>query len=748
MMRTLITILIGSILPTTVAGHSGEHDDRNTSPFIPNTGQFVDQHGQPNPAVRHMLQRPGLNLQVRADGFSYDLHRFEGDAWRFHRIDVEVVGADPHAKVLAEEPETLTHFHREARLGHVRITCKDILPHIDLVLQLDEAGMPKYDFVVRTGGHADDIRLRYHGAEVTLREDGALVLNTMLGPVTERIPLAYVQDTGQPVAAQYHLHTDGSVGIATQRIRMGATLVIDPTIAWGTYLGGSGIDRGNAVVANSERIFSTGETRSPANMATAGAHQGTWAGNKDVYVACHGMGGQLIWCTYLGGSADDEGLAITLNGDRLFVAGRTASGTGIATAGSHQPAHQGADDGFLACFDLDGALQWSTYFGGTGADAVNGVSSANGLVAITGTSGSLGLGTPGTHQPNKWGLDDAFVALFDLDGALQWCSYFGANENEEGFAVHLRDGIVPLAGTTRSQQAIATEGAHHTTWCAGNHMGYLARFDTEGQRIWSTYIGCGADIVPRAVAIQDTSLFVAGGHLIGGGNNWYPLVRRYGLDGSLGWVTNYYGNASDQANAIAVDPAGVYIAGHTHSLDGISTPGAHQTGHAGGLIDAFVARLDHHGALKWGSYFGGTLGEHAFGIAVQGPSVIITGASGSLNGIATPGAQQGTNGGAIDAFVARFNSWGVGVEEYAPATDALPIHPNPSSGPITVDLGTDVAFSHVTITDAQGQLVLVHSRPSTGGTTILDLSHLPPGTYLLSAHGTNGIRNGRVVIAR
>jgi len=52
-----------------------EFKTSTSSGFIENKGQIIDQHYKPNPGVLYLLNTPGLNVQLRKNGFSYDLYR-------------------------------------------------------------------------------------------------------------------------------------------------------------------------------------------------------------------------------------------------------------------------------------------------------------------------------------------------------------------------------------------------------------------------------------------------------------------------------------------------------------------------------------------------------------------------------------------------------------------------------------------------------------------------------------------------
>jgi hypothetical protein len=45
------------------------------SAFIENKGQIIDQKNNPNPAALYLLNTPGMNVQLRRGGFSYDIYQ-------------------------------------------------------------------------------------------------------------------------------------------------------------------------------------------------------------------------------------------------------------------------------------------------------------------------------------------------------------------------------------------------------------------------------------------------------------------------------------------------------------------------------------------------------------------------------------------------------------------------------------------------------------------------------------------------
>jgi hypothetical protein len=132
---------------------------------------------------------------------------------------------------------------------------------------------------------------------------------------------------------------------------------------------------------------------------------------------------------------------------RAYVAGTTIPGSAAGTAGAFDVTLDGPSDGFLSSLDASGNVVRKTFLGGSGFDSINGVVvDAQGIVTVTGTTVSADFPvTPGTHaQPN--GAEGAFVASFDADGALRYSTFFGGNSRARGIARGNTAGPSPAFG--------------------------------------------------------------------------------------------------------------------------------------------------------------------------------------------------------------------------------------------------------------------------------------------------------------
>jgi len=123
-------------------------------------------------------------------------------------------------------------------------------------------------------------------------------------------------------------------------------------------------------------------------------------GEMDAFVAELSSSGSLLYSTYLGGSGVDVGNAIAVDSSgAAYVAGYTFS-TDFPVVGGFQTALGGVCDAFMAKLSPAGvSLVYATYLGGSGSDTATGVAiDANGNVYLSGwtLSTNFPMVTPGT----------------------------------------------------------------------------------------------------------------------------------------------------------------------------------------------------------------------------------------------------------------------------------------------------------------------------------------------------------------
>ena len=126
----------------------------------------------------------------------------------------------------------------------------------------------------------------------------------------------------------------------------------------------------------------------------------------------NGAGTTRLWGTYLPFLATynwNRVYDLTVNNNKLYIVGKTSTTTGVITPGAYQENYVSVPgesfpttDTFIMQFNLDGARNWGTYFGGLLDDFISSINvTENGTFYISGyTSSTSMIATPNSLQPN------------------------------------------------------------------------------------------------------------------------------------------------------------------------------------------------------------------------------------------------------------------------------------------------------------------------------------------------------------
>ena len=571
---------------------------------------------------------------------------------------------------------------------YAKIRYPNLYPGIDLIYYGSQREL-EYDFVVRPGADPKRILLDFRGADkLEVDAQGDLVLHTPAGVIRQRKPDIYQEVDGarREIAGGYMLKGGRRVGFQVATYDVSRPVVIDPTLLYSTYLGGSGfdgVDGAGIAVDASGNAYVTGFTTSTNFPTTPGAFQITFGGVENAFVTkLNPTGSGLVYSTYLGGSTGlggggDEGLGITVDASgNAYVTGVTHSTNFPTTLGAFQAVLGGDQDAFVTKLSPTGsALVYSTYLGGLDQDEGFGIAvDSLGNAYVSGFTASTNFPTtPAAFQTALGGgFGDAFVAKLDPTGsALVYSTYLGGVDFDAGFGIALdTSSNAYVTGFTASTNFPTTPGAFQTVFTGGD--AFVAKLDPTGSAlVYSTLLGGSFDDRGQGIAVDAAgNAYVTGSTqsadfpttpgafqtTFGGGGD--AFVTKLTPTGSgLVYSTYLGGNDDDEGLAIAVDISGnAYVTGFTISATFPTTPGAFQTTLGGGG-DAFVTKLNHTGSsLVYSTYLGGSGEEAGLGIAVDAlpnPNAYVAGTTQSSDFPTTPGAFQTTFGGAEDAFVAQ-----------------------------------------------------------------------------------------------
>ncbi len=592
-------------------------------------------------------------------------------------------------------PSRAGDAHELAAYGGVRYGA--LYPGIDLYFRTAGPAL-KSEFVVSRGASPRSIRLAY-SAPVHVDRAGNLACDFEGSRVVEGAPVVY-QEVGakkKTVQARYQVFPDGSAGFSVGAYDEQLPLIIDPPISYSTYLGGSRFDAGTAVAADKEgNAYIAGWTESPDLPSRAG-FQPRHAGSVDAFIAKVDPAGKLVYCTYLGGSADDRafGIAVDHQGS-AYVTGSTSS-TDFPVRAAFRAGLRGGRDAFVAKLSPSGdELIYSTYVGGTGHDSGNGIAvDAAGEAYVAGETNSVDFPTVAPTQPVAGGLQDAFVLKLNVAGAPTFVTYLGGWADDRATAIVIdAQGSMYIAGGTSSGNFPLV--APMQSSLRGAQDAFVSKVDPAFGLIYSTYLGGngGSPVAPETaygIAVDaDGAAHVAGTtsspdfpvigafqptYNGGGSDAFVAKVNTWGT--ALVYATYLGGTGADTASAIRVDTSGqAYVAGWTTSSDfplvGETQPAKH------GAYDAFLAQLTESGSgLMFSTFLGGSESDAAKAVGLAADAVYVAGQSQS-NDFPVKAAQQSTDIGNFGATLTRFSQQTT--TEFVPVTPCRVVDTRPDQG--------------------------------------------------------------------
>ena len=420
---------------------------------------------------------------------------------------------------------------------------------------------------------------------------------------------------------------------------------------WHTFLGSAAKDTGNEMVLDSSgNIYVVGYSED-----TWGTPRATYTGGGDTVVAKLDSGGSLVWNTFMGSGGTDWGWGIAIDTNQNVY----ASGYSDAEWGSPETNHAGGVDGFAAKLDSDGYRQWNTFFGSATDDQGYEMSlDGNGNLYVAGAGGA----TWGAPLTKFAGTRDGFVVKLNNAGGRVWNTFMGSAADDMGndLVVDAR-GDVFVAGISNASWGVPVNAY------TGDYDGFVAKLTlplevpAKCSGSWQTFVGSVAESDDaRAVAIDmDCNLYVTGTSHAEWGNpvDGFAGTRdayaaKFDASGQLLWNTFMGSSDIDHGAGIAVDVEGnVYVTG----ISMYATWGNPIEPHAGDY-QAFIAKLNSHGARQWNTFLGGP------GISGDGYG-IETDESGNVFVIGESRSDWGTNPidtyhGGREIFVAKLDTGG------------------------------------------------------------------------------------------
>jgi uncharacterized repeat protein (TIGR01451 family) len=512
----------------------------------------------------------------------------------------------------------------------------DLYPGVDLEIT-SEGGQMVQRLAARPDADLSAVLLRVEGADAVTANGDALRLSTAVGEFS--LPLLRADglqvaglkvrsrgtqafDVAAPFAPAIANPASLDASSRQSQVANPQSPADNPAdLLYGTFLGGSGSDDGNAIVVDrAGSAYVTGSTYSGDFPTTPGAFDTSFSGYCDAFVVkLNPAGSGLAYATFLGGSSDADwgfGIAVDEAGS-AYVTGSTVSSDFPTTPDAFDMSLDGGSDVFVVKLNPAGSgLAYATFLGGSSRSAEWGygiVVDGAGSAYVTGYTFSSDFPTtPGAFDASFNGYCDAFVVKLNGAGSgLAYATFLGGSGSDDGNAIVVdRAGSAYVTGSTYSGDFPTTPGAFDTSFNGGAYDTFVAKLNPAGSGLaYATFLG---------------------------------------------------GSSSGYGSDIAVDWAGnAYVTGLTTSTDFPTTLGAFDTSF-NGRVDAFVVKLNGTGSgLAYATFLGGSHDDEGYGIAVDGTgSAYVTGATTSTDFPTTLGAFDTSFDGRVDAFVVKLNGAG------------------------------------------------------------------------------------------
>ncbi len=659
--------------------------------------RFEANRGQWDPAVRYAARANGYALLLTAAG---PVVAFPGS----QRVAIRLLDSNPAAPIEALDPlPSHTDYFLGSRDGwhtgvpnYSRVRYGAIYPGIDVVYYGNPSRL-EYDFVLQPGADPGAIRLNFRGAgHLRITAEGDLAFESAGTSMVQEKPVIYQQDgptaTRRQVQGSYVLMARNVVGIRLAHYDRSEPLVIDPTLVYSTFMGGSGRDQIKAARLDSAgRLYVAGSTETNDLVATTNTYQAANAGLTDIFIAVidttPGKGFPILYFSYAGGTGNDIPLAMALDSSgNIYITGTTNS-TDFPTAGSAiQTA--GAGSNIVSGFVLElnpglssgtSSLVYSSYLGGTtGNQSANGIAlDASGNIYIIGTTNATDFPVSSTaYQSTLNGLQDAFLCkIAPTSSTLAYSTYLGGELEDDGRGIAIAsNGLVYFAVNTNSTQ-FPLAGVAYQSSLAGNYDIAIGAMDMtqsgSGSLVYATYFGGSDNDEARKLSLDASGNLLLTGFTLssdfpvtpdaiqpayGGNSDAFVLVVNPANPAFL-LYSSYLGGADGEVGSdIAADTAGfLYITGYTISADFPTTANAPQPLWGRG-IDIFVTKLQRGVAglpgLPWSTYAGGK-GSNSGLALVVGPdgTVYVAGYAGSQFQATSNATQGAFDGGYSDGFI-------------------------------------------------------------------------------------------------
>ncbi|MEI7801879.1 MAG: SBBP repeat-containing protein [Bacteroidota bacterium] len=595
------------------------------------------------------------------------------------RVEIKLVNTFSNIEVSAEEetPFISNYFLPEFPKGisvrnFKKIKLTNVYPGINWILYFKEENgksIFKYDFEVKNGADASQIKLQYYGAtKISKSVDGGIEIETPFGKIKDGKPISFLSESKEKVKSSFLLNNN-QISFEVKNTST-ENLIIDPTVLWSTYFGYNGDEHGRAITAGVDGFLYAGGFTNSTNFPGLNGYNSQVHAAFDAWVMKLSPSLQPIWITYYGGSLADVCRTLDVDSAGNVFAGFETRSADIPTFNAYQTIKGDTDDFFITKLDPSGIPIWASFYGGNNLDGMRRIKLSHaGYLVASGYSMSTNFPMINPIQATNGGSADAVIMKLSMNtGFPIFTTYYGGSGYDEPVGITLdNNNNIFVVGTTQSTN-FPVSNSYQSTLKGVSDI-FVVKLNANLSVAWSTYIGSTDEDDGNGIAVDNSgSCFIVGTSLKGNYprlNAWQNTIKlssdavisKLSSTGSLQWSTFAGGVGVEEGQAIAVDNSGnVLVTGYTLSPS-FPLVNATQT-IFGGQRDAFILRFTNNGICLLSTYYGGTGREQARSIAIDNNgSAYVIGSTGStdlpvLNAFqSSPGGGNGDG----DCFIMKIN---------------------------------------------------------------------------------------------
>jgi prepilin-type N-terminal cleavage/methylation domain-containing protein len=378
-------------------------------------------------------------------------------------------------------------------------------------------------------------------------------------------------------------------------------------------------------------------------------------------------------------------------GTAVFGAGETVA-VSLTSAGSAELA--------IAKYNANGSLVWAKRAGGTSGNIpivgeTRIKSFADGTFVVAGgfkNTITFGPGETGAVNLTSAGLEDIYLAKYNVDGTLMWAKRAGGagtfNGSDSAYGLGaFTDGTSIITGMFSGTATFGQGESNQISFtsrdclptCLDRPDIFIAKYAANGSLVWAKDVKGVHDQGGRAIHTFADNSFMVGGFFASnttfgvgdpnattlntGTGNYTIFIAKYNADGSLAWAKRAGGNGYDAVSSMTGFSDGSSIitgwAGGWGQQITFAPGESNQTILSNlGVAEGYVAKYNTNGSLAWVKKIGGS-GFDIFqgSAALSDGSVILTGFfqnTLTIDGSAVPL----TSAGGYDIITAKYNADG------------------------------------------------------------------------------------------